>query len=53
MKGNIRGFMHLDSGQESVPALLADSIRMAMEEAMVEDSDRSRAVVGVADPQRL
>ena len=27
MKGNIRGFMHLDSGQESVPALLADSIR--------------------------
>ena len=27
--------------------------RMAMEEAMVEDSDRSRAVVGVADPQRL
>ena len=27
MQGKIRGFMHLDNGQESIPALLADSIR--------------------------
>ena len=27
MAGNIRGFMHLDNGQESIPALLKDSIR--------------------------
>ena len=27
MAGKIRGFMHLDNGQESIPALLADSIR--------------------------
>ncbi|EKX42366.1 hypothetical protein GUITHDRAFT_164161 [Guillardia theta CCMP2712] len=27
MKGNIRGFMHLDNGQESIPALVADSIK--------------------------
>ena len=27
MQGNIRGFMHLDNGQESVPALVHDSIK--------------------------
>ena len=27
MQGNIRGFMHLDNGQESIPALVADSIK--------------------------
>lgn len=27
MQGNIRGFMHLDNGQESIPALVADTIR--------------------------
>ena len=27
MAGKIRGFMHLDNGQESIPALLADCIR--------------------------
>ena len=27
MQGHIRGFMHLDNGQESIPALVADSIR--------------------------
>jgi len=27
MKGKIRGFMHLDNGQESIPALVASSIR--------------------------
>jgi len=27
MQGNIRGFMHLDNGQETIPALLADSIK--------------------------
>eukprot|EP01038_Epipyxis_sp_PR26KG_P005202 gene5202-7240_t len=27
MQGNIRGFMHLDNGQESIPAFVADSIR--------------------------
>eukprot|EP01039_Chlorochromonas_danica_P003866 gene3866-4223_t len=27
MQGNIRGFMHLDNGQETIPALVADSIR--------------------------
>ena len=27
MQGNIRGFMHLDNGQESVPALVYDSIK--------------------------
>lgn len=27
MQGNIRGFMHLDNGQESIPAMVADSIR--------------------------
>ena len=27
MGGKIRGFMHLDNGQESIPALLANSIR--------------------------
>jgi len=27
MQGNIRGFMHLDNGQESIPAILADSIK--------------------------
>ena len=27
MAGKIRGFMHLDNGQESIPALLADAIR--------------------------
>jgi len=27
MQGNIRGFMHLDNGQESIPALIADSIK--------------------------
>jgi pyruvate dehydrogenase E1 component alpha subunit len=26
MQGNIRGFMHLDNGQESIPAMLADFI---------------------------
>ncbi len=27
MQGHIRGFMHLDNGQESIPAMVADSIR--------------------------
>ena len=27
MQGNIRGFMHLDNGQETIPALVADSIK--------------------------
>lgn len=27
MQGNIRGFMHLDNGQESIPAFVADSIK--------------------------
>lgn len=27
MQGSIRGFMHLDIGQETIPALVADSIR--------------------------
>jgi TPP-dependent pyruvate/acetoin dehydrogenase alpha subunit/pyruvate/2-oxoglutarate/acetoin dehydrogenase E1 component len=27
MQGHIRGFMHLDNGQESIPALVADCIR--------------------------
>ena len=26
MQGNIRGFMHLDNGQETIPAMLADTI---------------------------
>ena len=26
MQGHIRGFMHLDNGQESVPAMVADSL---------------------------
>ena len=28
MGGNIRGFMHLDNGQETIPAMVADSIRL-------------------------
>lgn len=28
MQGNIRGFMHLDNGQESIPAFVADSIKI-------------------------
>ena len=28
MQGHIRGFMHLDNGQESIPALVADSIKL-------------------------
>ena len=28
MQGHIRGFMHLDNGQETIPALVADSIRL-------------------------
>ena len=27
MQGHIRGFMHLDNGQESIPAMLSDSIK--------------------------
>eukprot|EP00640_Fibrocapsa_japonica_P000566 CAMPEP_0113943642 /NCGR_PEP_ID=MMETSP1339-20121228/26943_1 /TAXON_ID=94617 /ORGANISM="Fibrocapsa japonica" /LENGTH=806 /DNA_ID=CAMNT_0000948579 /DNA_START=83 /DNA_END=2503 /DNA_ORIENTATION=- /assembly_acc=CAM_ASM_000762 len=27
MQGNIRGFMHLDNGQEAIPALVANSIK--------------------------
>jgi len=27
MQGHIRGFMHLDNGQESIPALVADAIK--------------------------
>lgn len=27
MQGNIRGFMHLDNGQETIPAFVSDSIR--------------------------
>jgi len=27
MAGKIRGFMHLDNGQESIPALLGNAIR--------------------------
>ena len=27
MQGNIRGFMHLDNGQETIPALIADTIK--------------------------
>lgn len=27
MQGNIRGFMHLDNGQETIPAFIADSIK--------------------------
>jgi 2-oxoisovalerate dehydrogenase E1 component len=27
MQGHIRGFMHLDNGQETIPAMIADSIR--------------------------
>jgi len=27
MQGNIRGFMHLDNGQETIPAFVADSIK--------------------------
>ena len=27
MQGNIRGFMHLDNGQETIPAMIADTIR--------------------------
>lgn len=26
-QGKIRGFMHLDNGQEAIPALVADAIR--------------------------
>ena len=26
MQSNIRGFMHLDNGQETIPAILADNI---------------------------
>merc|ERR1719379_1233018 len=26
MQGHIRGFMHLDNGQESIPALVADTL---------------------------
>lgn len=29
MQGNIRGFMHLDNGQEAIPALVADAVRLA------------------------
>jgi len=28
MQGNIRGFMHLDNGQETIPALVSDSVKM-------------------------
>ncbi len=28
MQGNIRGFMHLDNGQESIPAMVADTIKI-------------------------
>jgi len=28
MQGNIRGFMHLDNGQETIPAMVADSIKL-------------------------
>jgi len=28
MQGNIRGFMHLDNGQEAIPALIADAIKL-------------------------
>ncbi len=29
MQGKIRGFMHLDNGQESIPAFVADTIKTA------------------------
>ena len=29
MQGKIRGFMHLDNGQESIPAFVADTIKKA------------------------
>jgi 2-oxoisovalerate dehydrogenase E1 component len=29
MQGNIRGFMHLDNGQETIPAMIADTIRQS------------------------
>ena len=28
MQGNIRGFMHLDNGQETIPAMVADTIKI-------------------------
>ena len=28
MQGHIRGFMHLDNGQETIPALVADAIKV-------------------------
>lgn len=30
MQGKIRGFMHLDNGQESIPAFVADTIRKVL-----------------------
>ena len=27
MQGHIRGFMHLDNGQETIPAFVSDSIK--------------------------
>ena len=28
MQGHIRGFMHLDNGQETIPALIADRVKI-------------------------
>ena len=43
MQGHIRGFMHLDNGQETIPALIADSIK---------NGRPSRAVINSAAANR-
>ena len=42
MQGHIRGFMHLDNGQESIPAMIADTVRKG----------RPGTVAGVASGRR-
>lgn len=42
MQGKIRGFMHLDNGQEAIPAFVADTIRKASEHSHTPQAQASQ-----------
>lgn len=49
MQGSIRGFMHLDNGQETIPALVADSLKQG-DKKYSYYRDHTHAIASGVDP---
>ncbi|CAN0516764.1 unnamed protein product, partial [Laminaria digitata] len=52
MQGKIRGFMHLDNGQEGIPAMVADSI-VNGDKKMSYYREHTHALASGVDPGRI